>query len=197
ISVSLPVLPIVVSERATTEDNPEIAALVNWLHEWLRGWLASLTREHPNSGAGSRNAGSDSSSQVQTYKLSTGERNEGTSRLCHIPKGKRANDENDDDGSERRPKAQRANWPSDILMLAFPYFKHDPRKYGRPKLKSCAHPGYRDVHRVKQVYFHDQTPRNLTYSNRERVCHRHKLPEYQFGRCRQDLISNDALEVHL
>ncbi|KAJ0127320.1 Uncharacterized protein HZ326_29576 [Fusarium oxysporum f. sp. albedinis] len=131
---------------------------------------------------------------VQTYKLSAGERNEGTSRLCHIPKGKRANDENDDDGSERRPKAQRANWPSDILMLAFPYFKHDPRKYGRPKLKSCAHPGYRDVHRVKQVYFHDQTPRNLTYSNRERVCHRHKLQEYQFGRCRQDLISNDALE---
>ncbi|KAF4341602.1 hypothetical protein FBEOM_4504 [Fusarium beomiforme] len=146
---------------------------MSWFHGWLRGWLAPLTRERPDVNRGSQSTNSVSSSQTLTS--SSRAQNKGTSRSRRVPKRKRANDENDDDEKEQNSKVQRVNGSSGIRMLACPYFKRNPRKYGQPKWKSCAHPGYRDVHRVKK----------------------HKLPEYQCRRCREDLETAEALDAHL
>lgn len=39
----------------------------------------------------------------------------------------------------------------DTRYLACPFYKHDPRRFSKPKWKSCVHPGYETMHRVKLV----------------------------------------------
>ncbi|EXM20396.1 hypothetical protein FoTM2_004981 [Fusarium oxysporum f. sp. vasinfectum] len=157
----------------TTDGNPETAAVMQWFHGWLRQWLSPLTQGRP-SGNGSSQA---TASQSQTSSSSSTQK-KGTGRPRRVPKRKRGND-GEDDGNEESPKSQRVDGGQQTRMLACPYFKRNPRKYGRPEWKSCAHPGYRDLHRVK-----------------EHMYRRHSLPEYQCRRCRVDLKTSEALEAH-
>ncbi|RYC97142.1 hypothetical protein BFJ63_vAg303 [Fusarium oxysporum f. sp. narcissi] len=158
----------------TPDENPETAAVMQWFHGWLRQWLAPLTQERP-SGNGNSQA---TASQSQTSSSSSTQKKKGTGRPRRVPKRKRGND-GEDDGNEESPKSQRVDGGQQTRMLACPYFKRNPRKYGRPEWKSCAHPGYRDLHRVK-----------------EHMYRRHSLPEYQCRRCRVDLKTSEALEAH-
>ncbi|KAL5585533.1 hypothetical protein FOVSG1_014922 [Fusarium oxysporum f. sp. vasinfectum] len=132
--------------NGTPNDNPETAAVMQWFHGWLRLWLTPLTQERPG-GNGSQNTTSQSqtSSGSSTQKK---KKEEGTARPRRDPKRKRGNG-GEDDGNEESPKSQRIDEGSEIRMFACPYFKRNPRKYGQPKWKSCAHPGFRDIHRVK------------------------------------------------
>ncbi|KAJ0155665.1 Uncharacterized protein HZ326_2069 [Fusarium oxysporum f. sp. albedinis] len=165
------------SDRAPNA-NPEPAAAMQWFHRWLRQWLAPLTQERPT-GNGGRQSSASQSQNSTSSSSSVAQKKQGTSRPRHLPKRKRANDD-DDEGNEEGSKSQRIDGDSEIRMFACPYFKRNPRKYGQPKWKSCAHPGYRDIHRVK-----------------EHMYRRHSLPEYQCRRCRVDLKTSDALEAHL
>ncbi|TVY66816.1 hypothetical protein Focb16_v010018 [Fusarium oxysporum f. sp. cubense] len=162
----------------TPDHNPETAVVMQWFHGWLRQWLAPLTQERPNGNGGRQSTASQSQNSTSTSSSST-QKKKGTSRPRRLPKRKRANND-DDDGNEESSKSQRIDRDSEIRMFACPYFKRNPRKYGQPKWKSCAHPGYRDIHRVK-----------------EHMYRRHSLPEYQCRRCRVDLKTSDALEAHL
>jgi hypothetical protein len=128
----------------TPGDNAETAAVMQWFHGWLRQWLEPLTQERPSGNASSQNT----ASQSQTGSGSSTQKKKGTGRPRRVPKRKRSND-GEDDGSEESPKSQRVDGGSETRMFACPYFKRNPRKYGQPKWKSCAHPGYRDIHRVK------------------------------------------------
>lgn len=129
----------------TSGRNPETAAVMQWFHGWLRQWLAPLTQERPT---GNRSRQSTASQRQNSTSTSSTQRNKGTSRPRRLPKRKRAN-EDEDEGNEESSKSQRIDGDPEIRMFACPYFKRNPRKYGQPKWKSCAHPGYRDIHRVK------------------------------------------------
>ncbi|KAF9769203.1 hypothetical protein IL306_013392 [Fusarium sp. DS 682] len=126
------------------EGNADTAAVMEWFHGWLRGWLAPLTRERPSGSNNSQSTTSASASQSQT---SSTQKKKGTSQPRRTPKRRRRND--DEDGNEKNPKSQRANKASETPRLACPYFKRNPRKYGQPAWKSCVHPGYDNVHRLK------------------------------------------------
>ncbi|KAF5634701.1 hypothetical protein F52700_5894 [Fusarium sp. NRRL 52700] len=131
--------------------NPETAAVMQWSHGWLRQWLAPLSQERPNGNEGRQSTASQSQNSTSTSSSSSRIQNKkGTSRPRRLPKRKRADDD-DDEGNEDRSKSQRIDGDSEIRMFACPYFKRNPRKYGQPKWKSCAHPGYPNVHRVKYV----------------------------------------------
>lgn len=38
-----------------------------------------------------------------------------------------------------------------VRYLACPFYKHNPEYFSKPKWKSCAHPGYQNMHRLKSV----------------------------------------------
>ncbi|KAF4500372.1 hypothetical protein FAGAP_3398 [Fusarium agapanthi] len=164
------------SSRAPDE-NPETATVMQWFHGWLRQWLTPLTQQRPG-GNGSQNTSSQSqtSSGSSTQKKKKG--GEGAAQPRRDQKRKRGNG-GEDDGNEESSKSQRVDQGSDIRMFACPFYKRNPRKYGQPKWKSCAHPGFPNIHRVK-----------------EHVYRRHSLPEYQCRRCRVDLETSEALEAH-
>ncbi|KAF5620333.1 uncharacterized protein FTJAE_11690 [Fusarium tjaetaba] len=162
----------------TPHHNPEAAVVMQWFHGWLQQWLAPLTQERPNGIGGRPSTASQSQNSTSTSGSGT-QKKKGTSRPRRLPKRKRASDD-DDEGNEESSKSQRIDGDTEVRMFACPYFKRNPRKYGQPKWKSCAHPGYRDIHRVK-----------------EHMYRRHSLPEYQCRRCRVDLKTSDALEAHL
>ncbi|CVL02102.1 uncharacterized protein FMAN_08217 [Fusarium mangiferae] len=170
------------SLMGTPDGNPEITVVMQWFHGWLRQWLAPLTQERPDGHGGRQSTTSQSQNSTSTstssYSSST-QKKKSTPRPRRLPKRKRTNEE-DDDGNEESSKSQRIDGDPEIRMFACPYFKRNPRKYGQPRWKSCAHPGYRDIHRVK-----------------EHMYRRHSLPEYQCRRCRVDLNTSDALEAHL
>ncbi|KAF5570691.1 hypothetical protein FPANT_13700 [Fusarium pseudoanthophilum] len=129
----------------TPDGGSESAAVEQWFHGWLRRWLAPLTQERPN-GIGGRQS-TTSQSQNSSSSSST-QRKKGASQPRRLPKRKRANND-DDEGNEERPKSQRTDGGPEVRMLACPYFKRNPRKYGQPKWKSCAYPGYDSMHRLK------------------------------------------------
>ncbi|KAF5595339.1 hypothetical protein FPCIR_4499 [Fusarium pseudocircinatum] len=163
----------------TPDGNLETAVVMQWFQGWLRQWLAPLTQERPNGIGGRQSTTSQSHSTSTSSSSSSTQRKKGTSQPRRLPKRKLANDD-DDEGNEESSKSQRMDGDPEVRMFACPYFKRNPRKYGQPKWKSCAHPGYRDIHRVK-----------------EHMYRRHSLPEYQCRRCRVDLQTEDALEAHL
>ncbi|KAF4960499.1 hypothetical protein FGADI_906 [Fusarium gaditjirri] len=166
----------------TQDHNPETAAVMQWFHRWLPQWLAPLTQERPNGNGGRQSTAPQTQNPTSTSSSSSSSssstQKKGTSRPRRLPKRKR-DDGDEDDGNEESSKSQRVDGDSEIRMFACPYFKRNPRKYGQPKWKSCAHPGYRDIHRVK-----------------EHMYRRHSLPEYQCLRCRMDLETSEALEAH-
>ncbi|KAF5696331.1 hypothetical protein FGLOB1_13604 [Fusarium globosum] len=152
--------------------SPETAAIMQWFHGWLRQWLSSLNQERPsgycNGSGGSRNT----ASQSQAGSGSNTQKKPGTARPRRTPKRKRSKDD-EDDGNGDSPKSQRVDGAQRTRMLACPFYKRNPRKYGQRKWKSCAYPGYESMHRLK-----------------------HSLPEYQCRRCRVDLETSEALEAH-
>ncbi|KAF5614131.1 uncharacterized protein FSUBG_11 [Fusarium subglutinans] len=163
----------------TPDRNPETTALMQWSRGWLRQWLAPLTQERPNGNEGHRNTASQSQNSTSTSSSSSKtQKKKGAPRPHRPPKRKRSNDD-EDEGNGESSKSQCIDGDSAVRMLACPFFKRNPRKYGQPKWKSCAHPGYPNMHRVKEHMFR-----------------KHSLPEYQCRRCRVDLETSEALEAH-
>ncbi|KAF5236230.1 hypothetical protein FANTH_11344 [Fusarium anthophilum] len=157
------------------DGSPETAAVMQWFHGWLRQWLSPLTQERP-SGNGNRNGNGNGSqntaSQNQAGSGTSTQKKQGTTRPRRTPKRKRGKDD-EGDGNGESPKSQRVDGGQQTRMLACPFYKRNPRKYGQRKWKSCAYPGYESMHRLK-----------------------HALPEYQCRRCRMDLETSEALEAH-
>ncbi|RBR15456.1 hypothetical protein FVER53590_09372 [Fusarium verticillioides] len=133
----------------TPDGGSERVAVEQWFHGWLRQWLAPLTQERPNGIGGRQSTTSQSQNSTSTSSSSSStQRKKGASQPRRVPKRKRANDD-DDEGNGERPKSQRTDGGPEVRMLSCPYFKRNPRKYGQPKWKSCAYPGYDSMHRLK------------------------------------------------
>ncbi|KAF5557516.1 hypothetical protein FMEXI_680 [Fusarium mexicanum] len=159
--------------------SPETAAFMQWFHGWLQQWLSSLTHEAPSgNGNGNGNGSQNTASQNHAGSGSSTHKKQRTSRPRRGPKRKRGKDD-EGDGKGESPESQHIDGGQRTRMLACPFFKRNPRKYGQPKWKSCAHPGYESMHRLK-----------------EHIQRRHSLPEYQCRRCRMDLETSEALEAH-
>lgn len=159
----------------TSNGDPESVVVKQWFHGWLQQWLAPLTQERPSGNEGRQ--GTASQSQNLASSSGSSAQKKGTSQHRRLPKRKRTN--GDDDGDEESSKPQRIDRGLEIRMLACPFFKRNPLKYGHRKWKSCAYPGYESMHRLK-----------------EHIERRHSLPEYQCRRCRVDLKTSEALEAH-
>ncbi|KAG4263599.1 hypothetical protein FPRO03_09906 [Fusarium proliferatum] len=158
------------------DGSPGTAAVMQWFNGWFRQWMSPLTQERPS---GYGNGGSqNTASQNQAVSGSSTQKKQGTTRPRRIPKRKRGKDD-EDDGNGESPKSQRVDGSQRTRMLACPFYKRNPRKYGQRKWKSCAYPGYESMHRLK-----------------EHIQRRHSLPEYQCRRCRVDVETSEALEAH-
>ncbi|RBA09760.1 hypothetical protein FPRO05_05696 [Fusarium proliferatum] len=134
------------ASNGAPDGSRQIAAVMQWFHGWFGQWLAPLTQQRP-----SGNSSQSTTSQSQTGSDSSTQekkKEKEAARPRRDQKRKRGNG-GEDDGNEESSKSQRVDGGSNIRMFACPYFKRNPRKYGQPKWKSCAHPGYRDIHRVK------------------------------------------------
>ncbi|KAF5530953.1 hypothetical protein FNAPI_13430 [Fusarium napiforme] len=131
-----------------SDGSPETAAVMQWFHGWLRQWLSSLTQERP-SGYGNGNDSSQSTaSQNQAGAGASTQKKQGAARPRRAPKRKKGKDDEDDDNGET-PKSQRVDQGPRPRMLACPFYKRNPHKYGQRKWKSCAYPGYESMHRLK------------------------------------------------
>ncbi|RBQ77940.1 hypothetical protein FVER14953_09372 [Fusarium verticillioides] len=163
-----------------SDGSPETAAVVQWFHGWLRQWLLPLAQERPSGyGNGNGNGGSqNTAAQNQAGSGSNTQKKQGTTRPRRAPKRKRGKDD-EGDGDGESPKYQRVNGSQRTRLLACPFFKRNPQKYGQRKWKSCAYPGYDSMHRLK-----------------EHIQRKHSLPEYQCRRCRVDLETSETLEAH-
>ncbi|KAF5536431.1 hypothetical protein FPHYL_12963 [Fusarium phyllophilum] len=135
------------SSSDESDGSPETAAVMQWFHGWLRRWLSSLIQERP-SGHGNGNGSQNTASQNQAGSGSGTQKKQGTTRPRRAPKRERGKDE-EGDGNGENPKSQRVDGGQRTRMLACPCFKRNPLKYGQPKWKSCAHPGFPNIHRVK------------------------------------------------
>ncbi|GKU10928.1 unnamed protein product [Fusarium langsethiae] len=135
----------------TTSAAEENAAVMGWFRAWLREWLTPLTRPQGNEYGTDQTTSTHPMSQDQTSGSgsNTGTQDERRGRQQHGETKRKRNGDQEGDGSEEIPKTQCVNGPSDLQRFACPFYKRNPRKYGQPKWKSCAHPGYKDVRRVK------------------------------------------------
>ncbi|KAH7163798.1 hypothetical protein DER46DRAFT_311762 [Fusarium sp. MPI-SDFR-AT-0072] len=162
--------------------NAATAAVMNWFHGWLREWLSPLTRERPNGDGNSQSTNSASTSQTQNSgsgsSSNASKQKKTTNRPRPVPKRKRRNDD-EGDKNEKSPKSRHVDNTSVTPRLACPYFKRNPRKYGQPSWKICAHPGFETIHRLKEHLYRN-----------------HSLPKYQCRRCGSDLKTSEALGTH-
>ncbi|RGP59827.1 hypothetical protein FSPOR_11078 [Fusarium sporotrichioides] len=135
----------------TTSAAQENAAVMGWFRAWLREWLTPLTQPQGNECGTDQTTSTHPTSQDQTpgSGSNTGTQDERRGRQQHGETKRKRNGDQEGDGSEESPKTQCVNGPSDLQRFACPFYKRNPRKYGQPKWKSCAHPGYKDVRRVK------------------------------------------------
>ncbi|KAF5969184.1 hypothetical protein FBULB1_10377 [Fusarium bulbicola] len=162
--------------------NAATAAARNWFHGWLREWLSPLTRERPNGNG--NNQSTDSASTSQTHNSGSGSSSNAskqkrtTDRPRRVPKRKRDNGDEGDD-NEKSPKSRHVQNTSETPRLACPYFKHNPRKYGQPDRRVCGHPGFAEIHRMKEHLYRSHAP-----------------PKFQCQRCGSDLKTSEALGTH-
>ncbi|KAF4417626.1 hypothetical protein FACUT_12115 [Fusarium acutatum] len=130
-----------------SDGSPETAAVMQWFHGWLRQGLSSLTQERP-SGNRNGNGSQNTASQNKAGSGSGTQKKQGTTRPRRASKRKRGKDD-EDDGNGESPKSQCVDGGQRTRMLACPFYKRNPRKYGQRRWKSCAYPGYESMHRLK------------------------------------------------
>lgn len=162
--------------------NAATTAARNWFHGWLREWLSPLIRERPSGNGNSQSTNSASTSQTRDSRSSaspnTDKQTQTTNQPRRVSKRKRDNGDEGDD-NEKRPESPRVRNTPVIPRLACPYFKRNPRKYGQPSWKACAHPGFQSIHRMKEHLYRNHSP-----------------PKYQCRRCSEDLKTAGALGTH-
>ncbi|KAF5677148.1 hypothetical protein FDENT_9271 [Fusarium denticulatum] len=131
-----------------SDGSPETAAVMQWFHGWLQQWLSPLTQETPSGHGNGNGSSQNTAAQNQAVSESSTQKKQGATRPRRNPKRKRGkDDEGDSDGES--PKSQRVTESQRTRLLACPFFKRNPQKYGQRKWKSCAYPGYESMHRLK------------------------------------------------
>ncbi|KAH8656933.1 hypothetical protein BGZ61DRAFT_594334 [Ilyonectria robusta] len=181
------------SPESTTRIADE--AIVEELMSWARSWLKD--RLYPDNGPRALadstgtplvdeggGASTETSSKRRRVDKDSSEGNESNNGHGGIPGNHKdadhKRDNNDDAKNEQEGEGDKSVRPCDNLrLLACPFYKRNPRKYGQPEWRSCKSAGFKTLHRLK-----------------EHIYRRHRKPRYQCKRCQDDFKREDALDLH-
>ncbi|KAH7129934.1 hypothetical protein B0J13DRAFT_644997 [Dactylonectria estremocensis] len=177
-------------ESATrVADEALVEGLMSWVRSWLKERLYSPSGQiavGDSSGTVSSSPDASSGSASKRRRIDTESSGGKEGKVGHggSPESQRnaehRSNDRDDAENDQGEKKDKSSQPSDNLrLIACPFYKRNPRKYGQPEWRSCKSPGFKSLHRLK-----------------EHIYRRHRKPRYQCKRCQDDLKKEDALDLH-
>lgn len=152
---------------------------------------------HAGAGRGTKRS-RDSFGSESSSSASNGAQKRQLGGSGHVGAGGNGEGDGEGDGAGQK-RAKRLDVEG--LLLACPFFAHDPAKYG--KVRTCCGPGFPSVHRVKYVKTPDPgvytrgNTETLTDFGREHLWRRHLLKGEYCPRCHEGFDSKDECNTHL